>query len=52
MERISIEELQENFDEVFERVEDGDSFIITVDGEDKAVLIPYDEYSEMVNELE
>jgi len=44
LETISLEDFQQHFDEVMERVEDGESFIITVGGEEKAVLIPHAEY--------
>jgi prevent-host-death family protein len=47
MQRISVEEMQENFDQVIENVEYGESFIITMDGEDRAVLMPYDSFDEM-----
>jgi len=49
MQLISLEELQENFDYVIDMVEDGESFTIVVDGEERAVLIPYNEYEEMQN---
>lgn len=42
-ERISLEDLQENIDEIFDRVEDGESFIITMDDKDVAILMPYTE---------
>ena len=41
MERISEEELQENIEEILDRVEDGEEFIITRNGVDVAILIPY-----------
>jgi len=50
LERISIEDLQEHFDEVMDRVEDGESFIITNGGVDKAVLIPYSDYEELTQD--
>lgn len=40
---ITIEELQEHFDEVFDRVEEGEEFIITIEGVEKAILKPYKE---------
>jgi len=52
LESITVENLQENCDEVFERVSDGESFIITIDGEDKAILMPYVDYEEMIQKEE
>lgn len=46
MDRISVEELQENLEEILDRVEAGESFMITVDGEDKAVILPYADYED------
>jgi len=43
MEEITLEELEENFDEILDRVEEGEEFKIVVDGEDKAVIRPYSE---------
>jgi len=50
-ETISLEDLKENFEEVIERVDDGEIFAITIDGKVRAVLVPYEEYKEMVDEL-
>ena len=52
LESITLEDLQANFDEVFERVEDGESFIIIVDGKEMAVLMPFDDYEEMNQKVE
>lgn len=42
MERVSITELSERFDEIFHRVEtENVSFVLTHDGKDKYVLAPY-----------
>lgn len=42
MERVSITELSERFDEIFHRVEtENVSFVLTQDGKDKYVLAPY-----------
>ena len=42
MQTISIEEFQKNFDDLIERVESGESFVISSEyGE--AVITPYDE---------
>jgi len=42
LQKFTIEEFQENFDALIERVENGESFIIT-DGERNAVIVPYNE---------
>lgn len=43
--RFSEEEVQERFDEIMDLVENENAHIfITRDGEDIAVLIPYDDY--------
>jgi len=52
LETITIENLLENFDEVFDRVTDGESFIISEDGVDKAVLMPCADYEEMIQKEE
>jgi prevent-host-death family protein len=52
LETITVEDLQDNIDEVFDRVEDGEGFIITIDGIEKAVLIPYTDYEELIREKE
>ena len=52
MERVTVEDLQENFDEIFDRVEDGESFLISVNGKDLAVIIPYDEYTELMEDTQ
>jgi PHD/YefM family antitoxin component YafN of YafNO toxin-antitoxin module len=49
MTEITVEELQENFDEIFERVEDGEHFLIKTENSD-LVLIPYNDYSEYFRE--
>ena len=42
MERVSITELSERFDEIFHRVEtENVNFVLTQDGKDKYVLAPY-----------
>ena len=48
-EHISAEEFQGNFDLYLERVEGGESFVITRSGEDLAVLIPYTDYVEITD---
>lgn len=46
MERFTVEEFQENFDLLIDRVEKGESFIITSQHGD-AVMIPYNRYEEI-----
>jgi hypothetical protein len=46
MTEITVQELEENFDLIMERVvEDGEHFLICTDDKD-LVLLPYDEYSD------
>jgi PHD/YefM family antitoxin component YafN of YafNO toxin-antitoxin module len=45
MEMFTVEEFQEDFDNLLERVENGESFLIKSDKGD-AMLIPYGEYKE------
>jgi PHD/YefM family antitoxin component YafN of YafNO toxin-antitoxin module len=45
MKSITIEELQEDFDSIMDRVENGESFLIHSEHGD-AMLIPYSEYEE------
>ena len=42
LQKFTIEEFQADFDALMERVENGESFIIT-DGERNAVIVPYNE---------
>jgi prevent-host-death family protein len=42
MEKFTVEEFQSDFDNLMERVEQGESFIITSEYGD-AVMVPYDE---------
>ena len=42
LQRFTVEEFQADFDNLIERVENGESFIIT-DGERNAVIVPYNE---------
>ena len=42
LQKFTVEEFQEDFDNLIERVENGESFIIT-DGERNAVIVPYNE---------
>ena len=42
LQKFTVEEFQSDFDTLIERVENGESFIIT-DGERNAVIVPYNE---------
>jgi prevent-host-death family protein len=42
LESFTVEEFQKDFDDLMERVENGESFIIK-DGENSAVIVPYNE---------
>ena len=42
LQKFTVEEFQKNFDALIERVENGESFLIT-DGERNAVIVPYNE---------
>jgi hypothetical protein len=42
LESFTVEEFQSDFDNLMERVENGESFIIR-DGENSAVIVPYNE---------
>ena len=42
LESFTIEEFQSDFDNLIERVENGESFIIR-DGDNSAVIVPYNE---------
>lgn len=44
MTEITVEELQENFDEIMDSVSDGEKFLIRTQEQD-LILIPYSEYS-------
>lgn len=51
MQELTIEELQEYFDDIFERVEKGESFLIRTPDNKDCVLIPFDEYEEYYKEF-
>ena len=52
MKRITISEFESSFDVVMDNVLDGESYTIcTDDDEPMAVLIPYEEYEAMQEEL-
>jgi prevent-host-death family protein len=42
LQSFTVEEFQKDFDNLMNRVEQGESFIIT-DGENSAVIVPYNE---------
>jgi len=42
LQKFTVEEFQADFDNLIQRVENGESFIIT-DGERNAVIVPYNE---------
>jgi len=57
MEYYSVEHWQENFDELFERVENGESIGIINENDQKCVMMPYDDeliklYTELNNEAQ
>lgn len=49
--RVSVEEMQQNFDLYMEKVEAGEAFVITANGKDKAVLLPIDTYQMLMEEV-
>jgi prevent-host-death family protein len=46
MTEITLEDLEENFEQVIERVEDGEHFLIRTTDNKDCVLMPYDDYSD------
>ena len=46
MKKLTVQQVEENFDEIMSRVEQGESFVITSEFGD-AMLIPYKEYKEV-----
>ncbi len=48
MESFTVEEFQKHFDELLERVENGESFLITSEY-GNAVMVPYDEEDSFCN---
>ena len=46
MKRLTVQQVEENFDEIMSRVENGESFMITSDT-GNAMLMPYKEYKEV-----
>ena len=51
MKKFTVEEFQENFDALLERVEKGESFIITDQGKEVAIMSAKD-YECIVDEIE
>jgi len=51
MEKFTVEEFQENFDDLLERVENGETFIITDQGNEVAIMSAKD-YDCIVDEIE
>ena len=49
MTEITVEQIEENFDEIMERVSDGEHFLIK-SNEGNVVMVPYEEYSDYFNE--
>ena len=49
LQKFTVEEFQADFDTLIERVENGESFIIT-DGERNAVIVPYNEVEHVFEE--
>jgi antitoxin (DNA-binding transcriptional repressor) of toxin-antitoxin stability system len=47
MEMFTVEEFQEDFDNLLERVENGESFLIKSDNGD-VMLIPYEEEDDLI----
>ena len=49
--KFTIEEFQTDFDNLLERVEDGESFIITYEGKE-VIIIPAKDYERIVDTIE
>lgn len=47
MKKFTVEEFQSDFDNIMERVENGESFIITNDDGKECLIIPYKLYKEV-----
>ena len=46
MKKLTVQQVEENFDEIMSRVERGESFVITSEFGD-AMLMPYNQYKEV-----
>jgi prevent-host-death family protein len=51
MEKFTVEEFQEDFDNLLERVESGESFIIT-DEEKEVVIMPAEDYEYIIDTVD
>jgi PHD/YefM family antitoxin component YafN of YafNO toxin-antitoxin module len=46
MTEVTVQELEENFDIIMKRVEEGEHFLIRTTEDKDLVLIPYEDYSD------
>jgi prevent-host-death family protein len=51
MDKFTVEEFQEDFDNLLDRIEDGESFIITDEGK-QVVIMPAEDYNYIVDDIE
>ena len=51
MDKFTVEEFQEDFDNLLERVESGESFVITSEGKE-VVIMPAEDYDLIVDGIE
>ena len=51
MKKFTVEEFQKNFDDLLERVENGESFIITSEGKE-VVIMPAEDYEYIVDTVD
>jgi len=51
MEKFTVEEFQKDFDDLLERVENGESFIITSEGKE-VVIMPAEDYEYIVDTVD
>jgi prevent-host-death family protein len=49
METFTVEDFQKHFDELLERVDNGESFVITSEY-GNAVIVPYEEYQDLTDD--
>ena len=50
MKKFTVEEFQEDFDNLMDKVAQGKSFIVTHEGKN-VIVLPYKDYQEMTDEL-
>ena len=50
--RIDVEVFMKYAEDYLDRIEDGEMFVLTVNGEEKAVIMPVDDYNTLQNEIE